>query len=202
MRGGILTKNAASLFRLRHHPGKGPRRNLRKSSRTPSRPSPQRPQLQSRTSESRPKEDAPHCSPQHGNPAARRSRQSAGKRAGQPGGSARIVAACDTHGTSRYLRPQHAPRTRPDRRCARNIRTETGLAATGGRSVRHGKSGRIRQPAEESELRRKAARNTCWSRLATESGYERPIRTGPLSPPGRNGHRDGSRSVSPPNSAL
>lgn len=102
----------------------------------------------------------------------------------------------------RHLRPQHAPRTRPDRRCARNIRTETGLAATGSRSVRHRKSGRIRQPAEESELRREAARNTRWIRLATESGYERPIRTGPLSPPGRNGHRDGRRSVSPPNSAL
>ena len=86
MRGCILTKNAASLFRLRHHPGKGPRRNLRKSFRTPSRPSLQRPQLQRRPAERRPKADALHCSPQHGNPAARRSRQSAGKRAGQPGG--------------------------------------------------------------------------------------------------------------------
>lgn len=169
MRGGILTKNAASLFRLRHHPGKDPRQNLRKSSRTPSRPSPQRPQLQSRTSESQPKEDAPHCSPQHGNPAARRRRQSAGKRAGQPGGSARplrhaihtvrpvlTAAACPSNPAGPPLRPEHPYGNRlgcnrRPQRTTRKIRTN-------------------RQPAEESELRREAARNTRWIRLATESG--------------------------------
>lgn len=109
------------------------------------------------------------------------------------------VAACDMHG--------------PSGTYGRSMPLEPGrTAAAPGTSVRLGCNRRPqrttrkirtnRQPAEESELRREAARNTRWIRLATESGYERPIRTGPLSPPGRNGHRDGSRSVSPPNSAL
>lgn len=201
MRGGILTKNAASLFRLLHHPGKGPRQNLRKNSRTPSRPSPQRPQLQAghpKADRKRMRRTAPRSTetPQHGGAGSRQA--SAPDNPAVPPGRCGMRYARSV----RHLRPQHAPRTRPDRCCARNIRTEAGLAATGGRSVRHRKSGRIRQPAEESELRREAARNTRWIRLATESGYERPIRTGPLSPPGRNGHRDGRRSVSPPNSAL